>query len=137
MKNPLIVGAIAGCAAGMIAAVCSYIFFLVFRVVEPIGGFEIWSPSLSMLFALAQLSLGIIWGIIFSLIYSKLANSIPGKGVMKGVYFGLLIWVIKDVAAGSYTILIRTDVSWGIGLIVIGFFMWIVYGPLLWYLYKK
>jgi hypothetical protein len=56
---------------------------------------------------------------------------------MKGVYFGLLIWVIKDLCAGSYTALLRMDVTWGIGIIVVGFFMWIVYGPLLWYLYEK
>lgn len=137
MKNPIVVGAIAGVVVGIVAFIFAYIFYMVFRVLEPLGGFEIWDPSLVMLFALANLSLGIIWGIIFSLIYSRLSNSIPGKGVLKGIYFGLLIWVVKDVAAGSYTVLIRTDVTWGIGLIVGGFFMWIVYGPLLWYLYKK
>jgi hypothetical protein len=137
MKNTILASAIAGCGAGIIGAICSYLFILVFRIFEPIGGFEIWDFSLSMLYTLAQISLGMIWGIIFGIIYSRFYDSIPGKEVLKGVYFGLLIWVVKDVAAGSYTILIRMDVSWGIGLILIGFFMWIVYGPVLGYLYKK
>jgi hypothetical protein len=137
MKNPLIAGAIAGLAAATIQSASAFILYLMFKLLEPPGGFAIWDISMSTLFFMATLPLGIIWGIIFSVIYSRISNCIPGKGVMKGVHFGLLIWVIKDIAAGSYTALIRMDVAWGIGLIVVGFFMWIVYGPLLWYLYEK
>ena len=137
MNNPLIAGAIAGLVAAIIQSASAFIFYLMFKLLEPPGGFAIWDISMSTLFFMAALPLGIIWGIVFSVIYSRISNCIPGKGVMKGVYFGLLIWVIKDIAAGSYTVLIRTDVNWGLGLIIGGFFMWIVYGLILGYLYKK
>jgi hypothetical protein len=57
--------------------------------------------------------------------------------MLKGLSYGLLIWLIKDIAAGSYTALIGIGVTWGIGLILVGFFVWIAYGPVLAILYKK
>jgi len=74
-----------------------------------------------------------IGGVAFSFLYSL----IPGKGAVKGLYFGFSIWVIKDVAAGSYLALTMMEVSLAISLIFGGFFMWIVYGPVLATLYKK
>jgi hypothetical protein len=56
-----------------------------------------------MLTISANVSLGFIWSIIFGLLYSKYYESTPGKGTMKGLYFGLIIWTVKDIAAGSYT----------------------------------
>jgi hypothetical protein len=74
-----------------------------------------------------------IGGAAFSYLYSL----IPGKDAVKGLYFGLSIWVIKDVAAGSYLALTMMEVNSAILLIIPGFFMWVVYGPVLGYLYKK
>lgn len=66
-----------------------------------------------------------------------LYDSIPSKGVLKGLYFGLLIWAIKDVCAGSYLGLIGGGTNYAMTLISIGFPMWIIYGLALGYLYKK
>jgi hypothetical protein len=86
---------------------------------------------------LASISLGVIWGVIFGVVYSILYNSIPGKGVLKGLCYGILIWLIKDIAAGSYIALIGIGTNYALALILVGFFMWIVYGFILGHFYKK
>ena len=141
MKNAILAGAIAGAVADIAAIASVYVMTLIFRNIgffEPPGGsWEIWDLSMIMLLAVAHLSLDIFWGMIGGAAFSFLYSLIPGKGAVKGLYFGLSIWVIKDVAAGSYLALTMMEVSPAIILIFGGFFMWIVYGPVLGYLYKK
>jgi hypothetical protein len=142
MKNAILAGAIAG-AVAVIAVITSipYVILPIFGNIEayepPGGSVEIWNLSMLMLLAVAHLSLSLIWGMIGGIAFSFLYNIIPGKDAVKGLYFGLSIWVIKDVAAGSYLALTMMEVNSAIHLIVGGFFMWIVYGPVLGYLYKK
>lgn len=137
MKNAILAGAIAGAVAYIAVVASAYVFGSI-GVFEPLGGtMEIWTPSMWILLAVAHLSLDIIWGMIAGAAYSFLYGSIPSKDVVKGLYFGLSIWVIKDVAAGSYLALTMAEVNSAIILIIGGFFMWIVYGLVLGYLYKK
>ena len=135
MKSSVLAGAIAGFAAGIAFFILGSSFIRI-GVIEPPITPGIWYELYGLVF-LAGVSLGIIWGIIFSAIYSMLYDSIPSKGVLKGLYFGILIWIIKDVAAGSYLGLIGGGTYYAVTLILIGFFMWIIYGPVLGYLYKK
>jgi hypothetical protein len=141
MKNAILAGAIAGAVADIAFITGVYVMPPIFGNIgafEPPGGsMEIWDPSMFMLLGVAHLSLDIFWGMILGAVYAFLYSLIPGKGAVKGLYFGLFIWVIKDVAAGSYLALTMMEVSSAINLIVGGFFMWIVYGPVLGYLYKK
>ena len=137
MKNAILAGAIAG-AVSAPALVASAIVFGNIGVFEPpVGTMEIWTPSMWILLILSHLSLDIFWGMIGGTAFSYLYNLIPGKGAVKGFYFGLSIWIIKDVAAGSYLALTMMKVNSAMILIITGFFMWIVYGSVLGYLYKK
>ena len=136
MKSGIFAGAIAGVVMGIVSIIISHIL-IGLRLIDPIGGLEIWDLSMQILLALAEISLGLIWGSIFGAIYAYTHDIIPSKGVIKGLYFGLIIWLIKDVAAGSYTALILTQIQTALLLIIYGFIMWIVYGLLLGYLYKK
>ncbi|WP_455369056.1 hypothetical protein [[Eubacterium] cellulosolvens] len=137
MKSGIFAGAISGVVMGIVGSIVGY-FFTGFRLIEPIGGFEIWNdPSIQILLVLAEISLGLIWGSIFGAIYAYAYKIIPGKGVIKGLYFGLIIWLIKDIAGGSYTALILMQIQTALLLIIYGFVMWIVYGLLLGYLVKK
>jgi len=45
--------------------------------------------------------------------------------------------LIKDIIAGSYLALTMLEASSAIILILLGFFMWIAYGPVLGALYEK
>lgn len=135
MKNILIVGSIAGVVVGIVDAVCSYLFTIT-GVFGPPGGWEIWTISLMILFILAALSLGVIWGIVFGAIYSRLYSCIPGKGTVKGFYFGLLIWLIKDIAISTYMARLSFEISFAIASILCGFFMWVALGIVLGALYR-
>jgi len=136
LKNPILAGVIAGIVMGPLMIIMGNITAIQIGFIEPPGGKEIWGPSMFMLLGLAHISLGVIWGSIFGAIYAFIYDIIPSKGVMKGLYFGLMIWLIKDIAAGSYTALILVQFQTAINLIYYGFFMWIIYGLVLGYLYK-
>lgn len=136
MKNPILAGIIAGIVMGPLAIIIGNITVNQLGLIEPPGGKEIWGPSMFMLLGLAHISLGLIWGSIFGVIYASIFNIIPSKGVIKGLYFGLMIWLIKDVCAGSYTALILVQFQTAINLIYYGFSMWVIYGLVLGYLYK-
>jgi hypothetical protein len=121
---------------GIVNFVLGYMLSII-RVTEPLGGSWEIAQSLLMLIVLALFSLSVIWGIFFGVIYGRFFDNIPGKGVMKGLVYGILVWITKDVAAGSYVALIFMAAQISINLIIAGFFMWIVYGLILGYLYKK
>jgi len=136
MKSGIRAGAIAGVVAGIVGVVCSAIFSNL-GIIEVIVSPEIWDFSLMVLFSIAFTTLALIWGLIFGGIYTIVHDSIPRKGVIKGLLFGLIIWVIKDISAGSFLYLVNLEYSSAIRLIVIGLPMWITYGLVLGYLYKK
>ena len=121
---------------GIVNFVLGYMLSII-GVTEPLGGSWEIAQSLLMLIVLALFSLSVIWGIFFGVIYGRFFDNIPGKGIMKGLVYGILVWIAKDVAAGSYVALIFMATSISINLILVGFFMWIVYGLVLGYLYKK
>ena len=137
MRNAILAGAIAGAISDISAVASAYVFGNLGAFTAPGGSMELWTPSMFMLLGVAHLSLDIIWGMIGGVAFSYLYNLIPGKDTMKGLTFGLSIWVIKDVAAGSYLALTMMEVDSAIILIICGFFMWIVYGAVLGRLYKK
>ena len=136
MKSSILAGAIAGSIMGIMNFVLGYMLSII-GVTEPLGGSWEIAQSLLMLIVLALFSLSVIWGIFFGVIYGRFFDNIPGKGIMKGLVYGILVWIAKDVAAGSYVTLIFMATSISINLILVGFFMWIVYGLVLGYLYKK
>jgi MFS family permease len=137
MKNGILAGAIAGVIMGICTVIIGFIsvFYIGFK--EPTYDVEAWTPTLTIWLTLAQIALGIIWGSIFGAIYTFVYDLIPKKGIIKGLIYGLLLWLIKDIAAGSYTALMIMNTSVAADLIYYGFSMWIIYGIILGYLYKK
>lgn len=137
MKNPLIAGAIAGVVVYLVLSTTALIFSSL-NFLVPAGGWEVWVRDLPtfLIGASVSLSLNVIWGMILGWIYSRLYDSIPSKGVMKGLYYGLLIWLFKDILAGSYVALMYFEILMAIHLIIYGFFMWTAFGLVLGYLYK-
>ena len=136
MKSSILAGAIAGSIMGIVNFVLGYMLSYI-GITEPLGGSWEIAQSLLMLIVLALFSLSVIWGIFFGVIYGRFFDNIPSKGVMKGLVYGILVWIAKDVAAGSYAAMIFMAMYISINLIIVGFFMWIVYGLVLGYLYKK
>jgi len=122
-------GVAAGAAAGVVAGIVGIVFGL---VCVPIG---FWCAITNQA-AVALIVITIIFGAIFGAMYSRFHDLVPGKGVSKGVYFGLMIWLV-NITAGAYVALVGGEVPTASSLIIFGFFIWIVYGAVLGVLYKK
>jgi hypothetical protein len=129
LKSVIAAGAIAGLVSGIVGNIFAFIGVSSGLMASPPG-----STSTAVLMMIV---LAIIWGAILSMFYQRFHDGIPGKGIMKGLYFGLMIWLVKDIAAGSFVGLINMATSLAVALIYIGFFMWISYGYVLSTLYKK
>ena len=129
MKSVIAAGAIAGLVAGIVGSIFAFIGVSSGLIASP--------PGSTSTAGLMMIVLAIVWGAIFGMIYQRFHDGIPGKGIMKGLYFGLMIWLVKDIAAASFVGLINMATSLAVGLIYIGFFMWISYGYVLATLYKK
>jgi len=133
MDNSLKIGAFSGLIAGIIAG----IIFSIFITISLSMGF--WETPIQPLYQNhygVNILIGIFWGIICGIIYSKTYNLIPGKSVLKGLCFGLIILSIMELRQSNFFI----AYGWTLivaGLIFTGFFKWIVYGSVLGYLYKK
>ncbi|MCW4033006.1 MAG: hypothetical protein NWF08_06395 [Candidatus Bathyarchaeota archaeon] len=139
MKNAVLASAIAGLISGLLSTIIVLIGRLMklFGVLAPLEN--------AFMFSVGWIVLTVIFCIFFGLLYKRIYDLIPGKGIMKGLFFGLLIWFIKDIAAGAYLIFSGTVVAeglleWiaaGVNLIVMGSYMWVIYGLVLGTLYKK
>jgi uncharacterized membrane protein YagU involved in acid resistance len=129
MKSGPLVGAIGGLAAG----IAGNIFFFVGEMIGLLSPPKGVDPMTVMITATV---VSIIFGTIFGTIYSKLFDCLPGKAIMKGLYFGLMIWLIKDIAAGTYVYIMGVP-SITVSLIWVGFFMWVAFGLVIGTIYKK
>ncbi len=128
MKSGVVVGAIAGLVAGIVGDIFGFIG-------DMIGLFP--GPSDPMVAVITFIILSIIFGAIFGMLYEKLYDSCPGEGIMKGINGGLIIWLVKDIAAGVFVGFVHGNIGIATSLIFVGFFMWIAYGAVLGMLYKK
>ena len=136
-------GILAGASAGLISGLLSAIMIVIGRLIRLYG---VLTPTGNMfIFSTGWIVLTIMFRVSFGLIYLKAYDIIPGKGIKKGLSFGLMIWFIKDIAAGAYLIFSgimtppRGIIEWvagGVNLIVIGLYMWPIYGLVLGYFYK-
>jgi len=129
LKSVIAAGAIAGLVGGIVG--------VIFAVIGVSAGLMPSPPGSTSTAGLMIVVLAIIWGAIFIMIYQRFYDGIPGKDTMKGVYFGLMLWLVKDIAAASFIGLIDMTTRIAVGLIYTGFFMWISYGYVLSTLYKK
>jgi len=129
MKSGVVAGAIGG-LVGSIVAVLIVVLESLFVGLEP-------TPIPVEQIIVTFFAITIIFGAIFGAIYQKLYDPIPGTGILKGVYFGLMVWLIKDVATAPYLAFIDMQTQLAIDYVFIGFFAFIPYGAVLGALYKK
>ena len=132
MKSGLTAGFIAGLLSGIFSAIITYLGL-------SIGLYGVKTSIINA--AVAMLLLTIFFGTLFGLLYERIYGSIPYEGVKKGLFFGLMIWVIKDITAGSYLVFVTSlklidYIAAATDLIVVGIYMWTIYGLVLGYLYK-
>ncbi|MCW4032847.1 MAG: hypothetical protein NWF08_05590, partial [Candidatus Bathyarchaeota archaeon] len=122
-KIGALAGLIAGIAAGIVHTICA-------NIATSIGLFSLgWHPIIPNAYV-ANISLGIIFGVICGVIYSKANGVIPGKCILNGAFYGLILLLLSWVQTGTFGLIygIYLDVA---GHIFTGFFKWIAYGLVL------
>jgi hypothetical protein len=128
LKAGIIAGLIAGVISGLFGAIMVAVGYSIGLYGIPLTPMTITVPIFIVL--------TVIFGTVLGLIYGRFYSLILGKGLKKGLYFGLMIWFIKDIMAASYVTFIMEQIAVGINLIVVGLYVWIVYGLVIGYLYK-
>jgi hypothetical protein len=100
---------------------------------------QIWKPMQPLSTWLAQTwILTLAEGILYGLVYSVLYNGIPGKDIMKGINFAVILWLIGTVPGMAITyhsmaVPTMIIVSWTFGGIINLFVM----GAVLAFVYER
>jgi hypothetical protein len=130
LRKVVIAGPIAGLIAGIVMVFIANTL--------PDLGLTYWyleSPDAAPLVnpAIFEIVSNIIWGIFFGIIFSKAYDLIPGKGVFKGLLFGLVIYAFFNIRFAIF------NYSYNLDLIAISVLLYIhpiVYGLVLGVLYR-
>jgi hypothetical protein len=132
--NDLKNGIVAGVTAGLIAGIVGVIYSLV-SLGLPLA-------ALSDPWWLKQIGLNVMWGGIFGFMYQRFHDLIPGKGVVKGVVFSCLLWLVHAIYPATFIMAFWPQVpeitGFGTTMVVGGFIIRVLaYGISIGYLYKK
>ncbi|MCW4032116.1 MAG: hypothetical protein NWF08_01840 [Candidatus Bathyarchaeota archaeon] len=129
-KIGIVAGLVAGIAAGIIAIINILFLFNIGRSYYDLPS----PPETSMIYiTMVELTINIIWGIALGIFYSKVYDLIPGKGVYKGLFYGLVLWLILNVRNATFNVIYEPH---GIFKQILGISIQIVYGLLLGILYE-
>ncbi len=81
--------------------------------------------------------LNIILAIVFAFIYALIEKGLPGKGIQKGLGFGIIVWIVGPIPA-LVTMYLMMNIAAG-ALIYFAFqslFEWLIYGAVISLIYK-
>ena len=133
MNNSLKIGIVAGLIAGFVLGVAYELFD---QVAASWHLFEPWWIPINTGNMMINIPIFGIWGIIFAVIYSQAYDVIPKEGVLKGLVYGLFLWVIISIRYVTF------DLAYGnpigvVGVIFTGFFQYLLFGLVLGILYDE
>jgi hypothetical protein len=133
MNNSLKIGIVAGLVAGFIAGIVASISNTVANLIDlPNPLVTVPTTNIPEIYIFVN----IIWGIIFGIIFSIAHDLIPGKYISKGLFYGLVIFLITNIRDYSYLIIIGVYTPFALCWYFIGFFQSITYGIILGLLYR-
>jgi len=98
------IGAISGLIAGIVGGIV-YSFFT-----QIAASFELYRPDWRLIIASsveANILLPTLWWIIFGIIFSKVYDVIPVKGILKGFFFALVLYLFTTIRATSFNLSYR------------------------------
>ena len=129
------IGAVSGLIAGIIAGLIAA--FITTPLIFRLGlTYYLLSPPpetpLTKIFTTEIILMG-IWGVFLGIIYSKIQDLIPGRGVLKGLIFGLALYLILNIRGAIFL------TAYGLLDMALGSLMGlstIIYGLMLGILYK-
>ena len=140
-----LLGAIGGAAGGSIIAIMSADFFwlkmgyyTVDEATKVLGPPKVWTPEMLLAMVIAVIAYNTFWGVILGLIYSRTYDVIPSKGIMKGLIFSMVAYLIANIRAaqifasfGQYTV-VKV-----VSILPYGLIYFIIFGIIVGYFYKK
>jgi len=105
MMSGLLPGAIAGFSGGLAASVFAVIgqvtgYWGTIIAGEIISTLDFWMSQ-----AGTHILINMIWGTIFALFFPKVYNLIPGKKILKGLYYGLVMFLITTFNLTTWLII--------------------------------
>ena len=126
------IGAVSGLIAGIVAGI---LYVISVKIAISIGLFSPGKQSIIPNAYGANILIPIIWGIIGGVIYTRAYNVIPGKGALKGIFYGFILLLLSWVQNSSFTLAYGGFLD-AAGYIFSGFFKWMAYGLVLGILYE-
>lgn len=134
MSNSLKIGAVSGLIAGLVSGIVILIFLNIGNVIGLPIPWVVTPPPFSDI-AFIHIVLGVIWGTILGIIYSKAKYVIPGRGVSKGLIFGMIIFLIYSIRTATFSAPYGFILA-AASFVFIGFPTWIAYGLVLGVVYE-
>ncbi len=122
---------LAGVVVGILGGIwgwltCGWLFNWVYTL-EPTG---IWKAPGEMPFILMSV-MGLVFGIILAFVYALIHKGLPGKGIVKGLTFGLFVWLVGGLpgcfSLGMVTVMAHGAVIyWILGALVVSLWQGLV-----------
>jgi hypothetical protein len=130
-------GIILGAIAGFIGGIAAF-FSRIAGMVTGLLPLTVELDPASLLNTLAgyHIILNTIWAIVLGAIFTKVYNLVPGTSLIKGVFYGLIFFLVASFRMGIYFILwgdLFNAWSW----LYVGFFNVLYFGILIGILYRK
>jgi len=100
-----------------------------------------WTPSqgfdMSAEWWIILLLLNIILAVVFAFIYALIEKGLPGKGIQKGLGFGMIVWIVGPIPA-LVTMYLMMNIATGalIYFTLQSLFEWLIYGAVISLIYK-
>jgi hypothetical protein len=133
-------GFYSGLIAGIIGGIALFLYVIITQHLSQLPDFT--SLDFWLNYFIYQIGLQGIFGGIFGIMYSKFYNGIPGKSIVKGLVFGLIIFLLGNFAYGTLHLWIglsaanESHLAWGIDYFE-GFPLFLAYGIALGPIYER
>jgi hypothetical protein len=116
----IIPGAIAGLADGFASSIANLIMYAldIFKLpgAPTALTFEFWLDQSG-----THLFINLVWGALFGAMFARFYNLIPSKGILKGLYYSLMVYLFTTVQSSAY------EAGWWLGS-----FSWDAFYIMLW-----
>lgn len=118
----------------------SYLLFRSIFELEPTSVWK-WTPAMGLTIPVSWpilLIMNVFFALVFAWVFAVLYRGIPGIGIGKGLWFGLLAWLI-GVLPPMTTLYLMTTIAPGalVYFTIQGLFEWLVYGAVIAAIYKQ
>ena len=132
---------IAGVVAGLISFVyssvtCGYLFNWIYELPPT----AIWKPveSYTASWFISSFVISLILFMIIAAVYGVLYKGLPGDGVKKGLWFGIIIWlvgIVPGMASTYMTMTVNTTVI--MYLLAMGIVKYLIIGVAIAYIFER